>query len=108
MKKDRYLRARGGRARVIDIHCASCTTWILKYQKDGIGALLRCYLNRILEPATLATLQHSAAIAGPKDMPNLVCPRCKIVIGTPVRHVDGRLAFRLRKGTYSKKIMKGG
>ena len=46
MKKDKYLRVRGGTARMLDIHCAKCGAWILKYQKDGVGQLLRCYLNR--------------------------------------------------------------
>jgi DNA-directed RNA polymerase subunit RPC12/RpoP len=108
MKKDKYLRARGGSARMLDIHCARCNTWLLKYQKDGTGQLLRCYLNRIFAPTDLVALQHNPAIKEPKDMPNLVCPKCgSRIIGTPMRHEDGRLAFRLMKGTYSKKIVKG-
>ena len=108
MKKDKYLRARGGTARLLDIHCAKCGEWLLRYQKDGVGQLLRCYLNRILIPPELAALQRNPAIVQPKDMPNLVCQKCGTVIGTPMRHEDGRLAFRLMKGTYSKKIAKGG
>jgi uncharacterized protein YlaI len=41
-------------------------------------------------------------------MSNLVCPNCQEVLGTPMRHVDDRLAFRLRKGTYAFKPVKGG
>ena len=37
-------------------------------------------------------------------MPNLICQRCETVIGTPMLHVDGRLAFRLRPGFFSKEI----
>lgn len=107
MKKDKYLRARGGTARMLDIHCARCTTWVLKYQKDGVGQLLRCYLNRIFAPLELVALQHNPAIREPKDMANLVCPKCNTVIGTPMRHEDGRLAYRLMKGAYAKKIVKG-
>lgn len=107
MKKDKYLRARGGSARMLDIHCARCGTWLLKYQKDGVGQLLRCYLNRIFAPPHLVALQHNPVILEPKDMPNLVCPKCSTVIGTPMRHEDGRIALRLMKGTYSKKIVKG-
>jgi ribosomal protein S27AE len=107
MKKDKYLRVRGGTARMLDIHCAKCGAWILKYQKDGVGQLLRCYLNRIFAPPELAALQHNPTIREPKDMMNLVCPNCSTVIGTPMRHEDGRLAFRLMKGTYTKKIVKG-
>jgi hypothetical protein len=107
MKKDKYLRARGGSARMLDIHCAKCAAWVLKYQKDGVGQLLRCYLNRIFAPPEFAVLQHNPTIREPKDMPNLVCPNCKTVIGTPMRYEDGRLAYRLMKGTYAKKIVKG-
>lgn len=107
MKKDRYLRARGGKSRMLDVHCAKCGAWVLRYQKDGIGHLLRCYLNRIFAPPELAALQRDPTINEPNDMQNLICPKCKTVIGTPMRHEDGRLAFRLIKGTYSKKIAKG-
>lgn len=107
MKKDKYLRARGGTARMLDIHCARCDTWLLRYQKDGVGQLLRCYLNRIFAPQEFAAIQRNPAVKEPKDMPNLPCPNCKTVVGTPMRHVDGRLAFRLVKGTYSKKTAKG-
>lgn len=107
MKKDKYLRARGGWARIFDISCTTCGEWILRYQKDGIGKLLRCYLNRILAPDGRAALQHDPTIQEPKDMQNLVCPKCGTVIGSPMKHIDGRLAFRLIKGKYSKKISKG-
>lgn len=107
MKKDKYLRARGGTARMLDIHCAKCGAWILKYQKDGIGQLLRCYLNRVFAPPELVMLQHNSAIKEPKDAPNLVCLKCNSIIGIPMRHEDGRFAYRLMKGTYTKKIVKG-
>ena len=107
MKKDKYLRVRGGKSRMLDIHCVQCGAWVLKYQKDGIGHLLRCYLNRIFAPPELATLQQNPTIKEPKDMPNLVCSKCNTVIGTPLYHEDGRLAFRIFKGTYFKKIAKG-
>jgi hypothetical protein len=108
MKRDRYLRARGGTARMLDVHCTRCAAWVLKYQKDGVGHLLRCYLNRVFAPPELVVLQHNPAIREPKDMVNLVCPKCNTVIGTPMRHEDGRLAYRLIKGTYAQKIVKGG
>ncbi len=107
MKKDKYFRARGSTTRLLDIHCAGCNTFVLQYQKDGVGNLLRCYLNRIIVPPKLADLQVAPLINEPRDMPNLVCPHCKSIIGTPMRYDDGRLAFRLVKGAYSKKIAKG-
>ncbi len=107
MKKDKYLRARGGKFRTLDISCAKCGTWLLKYQKDGEGHLLRCYLNRIISPTELAVLQDTPTVREPRDMSNLVCQVCKTVVGTPMWHMDGRLAFRLSKGTFSKQIDKG-
>lgn len=102
VRKDQYFRARGGVARMLNIHCAACKAFVLLYQKDGRGQLLRCYLNRIFAPPDLERLQHDPAIKEPSDLDNLTCSNCKTVIGTPFRYADGRLAFRLRKGTYSK------
>lgn len=107
IKRDRYLRVRGGKARIIDIFCAACNTLVLTYQKDGPGQLLRCYLNRIFAPPELERLQHNPAITEPAHMSNLACPNCKALIGTPMRHFDGRLAFRLRKGAYYSKKSQG-
>ena len=107
MKQDKYRRARGGMAKMLDISCATCGAWLMKYQKDGVGNLLRSYLNRIFAPPELKRLQDDPKIQEPKDMPNLVCGSCNTIIGLPMRYDDGRLAFRLIKGTYSKKILKG-
>ena len=108
MKKDKYLRARGGKAYMLDIHCAQCDAWVLRYQKDGPGQLLRCYLNRIFAPPKLERLQRDPNITEPRNMVNLTCSKCRSVIGTPMRHLDDRLAFHLRKGAYAKKRLKGG
>lgn len=107
MKRDKYLRARGGTSRMLNITCANCGSFLLRYQKDGPGKLMRCYLNRIFTPDELEQLQSNPAIREPQHMSNLICPNCKIVIGTPMRHTDERLAFRLMKGTYSTTIVKG-
>lgn len=92
---------------MFDVYCAGCGAWILQYQKDGHGQLLRIYLNRISAPQALAKLQSDPKIKEPKDMPNLLCSKCLTVIGSPMRHDDGRLAFRLMKGKYSKQLVKG-
>jgi hypothetical protein len=107
IKRDRYLRVRGGKARIIDIFCVACNTLVRTYQKDGPGQLLRCYLNRIFSPPSLEKLQHDLAITEPRHMPNLVCSNCQALIGTPMRHFDERLAFRLQKGTYYSKKSEG-
>jgi len=102
IKKDRFMKARGGKAKIIDVLCAKCNSQVLVYQKDGPGFLHRCYLNRILEPEEYAKLQHKSDI-NLKSMPNLICKNCKTVIGSPMQHTDWRLAFRLRPGFYAKK-----
>ncbi|MBI4155367.1 hypothetical protein HY498_04770 [Candidatus Woesearchaeota archaeon] len=103
LKNDKYRRKRGGEAHFIDIYCINCNNFLLKYQKDGKGTLQRCYLNRIFYPQYLERLQYNPKIKGYKDLPNLICQSCNTVIGTPMLHHDGRLAFKLRKGLYFKK-----
>ncbi len=102
MKRDKFRSARGGRAVMLDVHCSNCDTKVLWYQKDGSGSLMRCYLNRIFAPPELEKLQKDQDIREPKDMPNLDCPSCKTVIGTPMRYTDGRLGYRLRPNSFYK------
>lgn len=105
MKKDKYLKARGGVAQMIKVKCAACGEDVIKYQKDGRGFLKRCYLNRVFEPELLSKLQSDPKIKEPSDMPNLSC-RCGNTLGFPMRHKDGRLAFRLDKGKFLRKKIK--
>lgn len=104
IKKDKFQKARGGKSKLLDISCIKCDTLLLKYQKDGKGSLQRCYLNRIFYPPDLEKLQHDSKIRTTKELSNLTCKSCNTVIGAPMLHHDGRLALRLRKGLYSKKI----
>jgi len=99
MKKDKYLRARGGKSLLIDIGCAACGSLIINYQKDGVGYLHRCYINRIMAPEKYSKLQYDPAINEPKDLPDLVCD-CGEVIGYSMKYTDGRLAYRLERGKY--------
>jgi len=105
MKKDKYLKARGGTAHMIDIGCAKCGALVLYYQKDGPGWLKRCYLNRIFAPTKWESLQHSTDILEAADLPNLVCD-CGEILGYPMKHRDGRLAFRLERGKFTRKRSK--
>jgi hypothetical protein len=106
-KKDKYLRARGGKTKLIDIYCASCNALLLIYQKDlPRGALKRCYLDRIFYPLRYSSLQQDNRIKGIEDMPKLQCESCKAVIGTPIRytkHGENRLAYNLIQGKFVKK-----
>ena len=104
MKKDKYLRARGGNAKIYCIFCPICDHDIIHYQKDGIGFLHRCYLNRIISPIKYANLQHDPTINQTGNLIDLVC-ECGAVIGYPMRHKDGRLAYRLERGKFKHKII---
>ena len=105
MKKDKYLRARGGTSKLYNICCVACGESVLNYQKDGIGYLHRCYLNRIAGPKKLSLLQFNKDLVKPNDLPNLVCD-CGEIIGIPMKHSDGRLAYRLERGKYRRNIAK--
>ena len=107
LKNDRYRKVRGGSAKFLDISCAACNTWILLYQKDGPGRVLRLYLNRIFAPPVLAQLQDRADIGETKNMTNLVCSSCGVVLGSPMKYDDGRLAYNLRHGLIAKKKSDG-
>lgn len=107
LKNDRYRKDRGGSAKFLNIYCAACNHWLLLYQKDGPGNLLRLYLNRIFAPPKLAELQSQPRVQRPQDLENLTCPQCGKLIGTPMRHLDDRVAFRLQKGSFAKKKSDG-
>ncbi len=101
LKNDKYRRARGGIAHFLEISCSQCSTYLMTYQKDGMGNLLRCYLNRIFHPPELERLQYR--VSSLQDVPQLKCNGCDTVIGSPMLYNNGRFAFRLRKGLYMKK-----
>ena len=101
LKNDQYRRARGGSSELYEILCAECQDLVILYQKDGPGQLLRCYVNRIFAPDKWEQLQHDPNL-DIKSMPNLTC-ECGALIGTPMRHRDDRLAFRLLRGKYVRR-----
>jgi len=105
MKKDKYFRERGGTAKIINVSCASCGKLIFVYQKDGPGWLKRCYLNRIIEPKEFAQIQKDKSIREPNDFSNLKC-NCGNILGSPMKHKDGRLAFHLIRGKFKRSIHK--
>lgn len=105
-KNDKYRKARGGKSVMLEITCSFCSSVVIEYQKDGDGNLRRCYLNRIHAPKEYSILQDSNVITTPKDMPKLCCKNCNQLIGIPMRYSDGRLAYRLRYGTFKKTYIK--
>tara|TARA_Y100000310_G_scaffold345413_1_gene464691 strand:+ start:2019 stop:2345 length:327 start_codon:yes stop_codon:yes gene_type:complete len=105
MKKDKYLRKRGGTAKIINVSCMKCGKLLFIYQKDGPGWLKRCYLNRILSPEKYEKIQHDKKIKTPKDLKNLKCT-CGSTIGSPIKHKDNRLAFHLIRGKFKRTLNK--
>jgi hypothetical protein len=103
MKKDKYLRARGGNAKMINVSCMKCECLLFVYQKDGPGWLKRCYLNRIIFPEKYGKIQEE--VKDIKEMKNLVCD-CGEIIGSPMVHKDNRLAFHLIRGKFKRTINK--
>ncbi|MBI3337112.1 MAG: hypothetical protein HY005_00610 [Candidatus Staskawiczbacteria bacterium] len=99
IKKDKYFRDRGRVFKILQISCAKCGKEVLLYQKDGRGGLKRLYLNRILAPENLALLQDTTESV--KQMQLLKC-ECRNYIGIPMLHREGRLAFRLIYGSFTK------
>ena len=105
-KNDRYVKSRGGNSQFLDLYCGKCLQHFALYQKDGRGSLLRLYLDRIFDPKELSELQSKNI--GKNDVPNLRCPKCGSLIGTPmVYEPEWRLAFRLVRGSFVKKKSEG-
>jgi len=103
IKNDRYLAKRGGTAKIIRVICASCKETVFIYQKDmPRGWLKRCYLNRILAPEKWESLQYK--INNIDQLSNLTCT-CGSILGTPMKHKDDRLAFKLIKGKFIRKTV---
>jgi hypothetical protein len=101
LKKDKYLRERGGTAKIINVSCSSCGKLIFTYQKDGPGWLKRCYLNRIVSPDKYSKLSKNSNIREPKHLQQLNCD-CGYNMGLPIRHKDGRLAYALIRGNFKR------
>ncbi|MDP4038729.1 MAG: hypothetical protein Q8P54_02055 [bacterium] len=106
LRKDRYVNAHGGNSHFLDLYCSRCGQHLVLYQKDGRGSLIRLYLDRIFEPKELSVLQLKNA--SKKNMPNLKCQKCGLLIGTPmVYQLEKRLAFRLIRGSFVKEKSEG-
>ena len=107
IKSDRYQKERlklGGETKMLDISCADCQTKIMVYQKDGMGDLKRCYLDRIgwlHEGVGIGEDTHSQVDSLEKTM--LCCPNCKVNIGSPMIYdKENRSAIRMFYGKFAK------
>jgi len=84
-------------SQTLDILCSQCGAFILRYQKKGSGQLIKLYLDRIIEPDSLARLKSSKS-----DLPSLSCAECGNRIG--LAHEGG--TYRMIKGSFRRKGVK--
>lgn len=105
-RNDSYTRARGAPAMLM-IVCAGCGQYVISYQKDGPGPLMRCYLDRIHHPEDIKQRQHGNF--SKNECPKLECPQCHALIGVPtVYEKENRLAYTMRPGFFSiKRLYQG-
>lgn len=77
--------------------------YVMTYQKDGPGELLRCYLDRIHLPIILQKRQFEYQ-KGSKNA-SLECHNCKTVVGTPIIYKpENRPAYHMveEKSSFTK------
>ena len=70
------------RLRTISIHCSRCRTLLYKYRKGGIGGLVKCFVERILEDRTAGDLK---------------CPSCGQEFARE-RMISGKPAHKIIQG----------
>ena len=88
-------------SRSFSIFCGQCKELVLRYRKEGSGALVRVYLKQVLEPEYFKQYQHTKLKA---QIPPLDCPQCQQRVGIPMIHESGnRPAYRMIKGSFFKK-----
>lgn len=91
--------ARRGEPKMLEIKCAQCNNHVISYQKDGPGALLRCYLDRIHAPSHLRKRQYHRFDV--RRSPLLNCEYCRSTIGIPmIYQLENRPAYRMLKNKF--------
>ena len=68
------------------ISCGPCKKDLMRYQKQGVGNLLRIHLPRILESEVDINTIDS-----------LICPKCNKHLGDVI-DIDNHKAIRVRRG----------
>lgn len=95
---DAYTERRG-QPKMLEIKCRRCGGWVMSYQKDGPGALLRCYLDRIHAPEHLEDRQNLQFDV--RTFPRLRCNSCNVIIGVPmVYQLESRPAYKMFKDAF--------
>ena len=92
--------------KIYDIRCGKCGKYLLTYHKYGAGkGILRLYLANIIAPKSLSELTKSGH-SSIKSVPNLQCPNCEEVVGTPAISKGQKWVFRMRQGFFHRKLQK--
>lgn len=78
---DSYTSVRG-EPKMFELTCRRCHQWIMDYQKDGPGSLIRCYVDRIYHPAALRRLTFTRETI--HNVPAIKCDRCKAILAYPI------------------------
>ena len=63
------------------IFCGQCKKLVLRYRKEGSGALIRVYLKQVLEPKYFKQYQYAKLKS---EIPSLDCPQCQQSVGIPI------------------------
>jgi hypothetical protein len=102
-KTDSFKKSRGGASRFLSLRCVACGSYLLSYQKDGIGSLKRLYADRIVSPPELVGLQNMPS----ENIQNLRCRSCETLVGTVmIYEKEKRIAFRIIPGAVKKSILR--
>lgn len=78
---DQFTENRGN-PKMLELSCKKCHAWVMDYQKDGPGNLLRCYVDRIYHPSALR--EHTFSYKTIESISSLKCNKCKAVLATPM------------------------
>lgn len=87
---------RRGNPKIIHIHCRRCDHKVIKYQKDGPGRLLRCYLDRIHEPSQYK--EDELPKFDVNKSADFRCGYCDSILGSPMIYTlykENRPAYKL-------------
>lgn len=81
---------------MLELSCAKCGNYLITYQKDGPGPLLRCYWDRIHAPCHMTKLSESSEN-------EFRCINCCTEIGKQgIYEKESRLAFFLILGSFKE------
>ncbi len=82
---------------MIEIQCSECKAFIARY--TGSGKLGLLFIDTIIKPDSLADLNSLSKT----ELPLLVCQECGCELGKPTSNKEGRIAYKMIKGSFRKK-----